>query len=114
MAAGALILVALGYFFITQVVTVRRIRQQVERLPHFSLVSLMPAPTPSFTPAPTRETETRPTPTRIPTGTPVPSETPLPPTSTVTPTLTATRTARPATSTPLPASTDAGTPTTVP
>ena len=65
-----------GYYVVTQVITVRRIQKQISRLPRVSLASLLPPPTPTFTPVPTDTAEWRPTPTRIPTATPVPSPTP--------------------------------------
>jgi len=99
--ALALVLVGAGYYLVTQVVTVRRIRGQWSRLSRVSLVSLLPQATPTFTPLPTQTVEWRPTPTRIPTATRVPS--PLPTASpTVTQTITPTTqpTAAQATATP--------------
>lgn len=90
-------LVAAGYWALTRVVTIDRIRQQVEQLPTVSLVALLPQATPTFTLTPTQTVEVRPTPTRIPTATPFLSPTP---TATATTTTTPTATRRPPTATP--------------
>lgn len=91
LAALAVLLVGGAYYVLTQVVTIARIQQEVQRLPTVSLVELLPPPTPTNTPAPTRATEVRPTPTRIPTATAVASSTPTPLfTATATPTVTLT------------------------
>ncbi len=97
--ALALLAVAAGYYVVTQVVTVARIRRQVARLPRVSLSALLPQATPTFTPIPTQPTETRPTPTHIPTATRVLSPTPSP-SATATATWSPVPTVRRATSTP--------------
>lgn len=98
--AGLLVILAgAAYYVVTQVVTIPRIRQEVERLPTVSLAELLPRPTATSTPAQARATVVRPTPTRIPTMTPNPTITPTPP-STVTPEPSATPTRRPPTATP--------------
>jgi len=101
LGALAIVLLATGYYVVTRVVTVGRIRRQVERLPEISLVALLPQATPTLTRTPARPTASRPAPTRIPTMTPYISPTPtatLAPTATPTPT--ATR--RPPAATPAP------------
>ena len=90
LTVAMLVLLGGSYYAVTQVITVHRIQQQLSRLSRVSLASLLPPPTPTFTPVPTETAEWRPTPTRIPTATSVPSPTP-----TASPTTTATSTAIP-------------------
>lgn len=81
-----LLVVGGSYYLVTDVITVARIRQQVQGLSQISLTSLLPQTPATLTPSPP-PTGTRITPTRIPTATPVtptatPSQTPtetLPP-----------------------------------
>ncbi len=95
LTALAVVLVAAGYWVLARVVTVGRIRREVERLPTVSLVALLPQATATSTATPTQTVEARPTPTRIPTATPF-----LSPTPTATATVTPTATLRPPTATP--------------
>lgn len=72
MLAGlAIVLLAAGYYVLTEVVTIGRVRQEVERLPTLSLAALLPPATPTRTLEPTQEPEPQRAPTRIPTMTPV-------------------------------------------
>jgi len=98
-AALVVALLGAGYYVVADVVTLPRIRQEVERLPTVSLIELLPPPTATSTPVPTRATEVRPTPTRIPTATVAASPTPTA-LFTATATATATPTRRPPTATP--------------
>lgn len=99
LAGVAVVLLAAGYWVLTQVVTIGRIQREMQRLPTMSLVALLPQATPTFTVTPTQTVEVRPTPTRIPTATPFTSPTPTA-AATATATATPTATRRPPTATP--------------
>ncbi len=91
LASLAIVLLGAGYFFLARVVTIDRIRSQAARLSRASLVSLLPAPTPTLTRVPTQTAEPRPSPTHIPTATAfaTPTRTPTAiPTATVEPSAT--------------------------
>lgn len=97
--ALTLLLLGVGYYMVVNVVTISRIKQEIDRLPTISLAALLPPPIPTSTAVPAPSGEARPAPTRLPTATPDAGFTPAAPT--VTETATPAATAEPtATATP--------------